>query len=121
MISKVTHLSVFVKDQDEALRFYTEKLGFEVHTDMDFNGSRWLTLNPKGQKDFEITLMPATVETKEQSAPVACFSTDDCRKDYADLKQKGVNFLHEPKDEAWGIGVTFADPSGNVFYLNQTK
>lgn len=64
MITNISHVTVLVKDQDEALKFYTEKLGFEVGTDMSMPdyGMRWLTVRPKGQPNLELTLMPATTE-----------------------------------------------------------
>ena len=126
MIQKLTHITILVKDQDQALKFYTEKLGFEMHTDVDFNGMRWLTVCPAGQKDMEFCLMKAA--TQEDLAQVGkqggsfgigCLSTNDCQKTYEELKAKGIEFVGEPKKESWGIGVILKDLYGNTFYLNQ--
>ncbi|MEX0939953.1 MAG: VOC family protein, partial [Candidatus Babeliales bacterium] len=67
MIQQLTHITILVKDQERALNFYTEKLGFEIHTDAKFGDSRWLTVCPPGQKDMEFALMlPETHEGFEQ-------------------------------------------------------
>jgi catechol 2,3-dioxygenase-like lactoylglutathione lyase family enzyme len=126
MIEKLTHITILVKDQDLALDFYTKKLGFELHTDAAFDGSRWLTVNPPGQKDMEFVLMKP--ETQEGLAQVGkqggqgglgVLSTKDCKKAYELLRARGVEFIGEPQEEPWGIGVQFKDLYGNIFYLNQ--
>ena len=128
MISKLTHITILVKDQDEALKFYTEKLGFKVHTDVNFEGSRWLTVHPADQKGMELCLMkPKTQDGLAQVGKqggdygVGCLSTTDCQKTFEELKAKGVEFMGEPKQEIWGIGVILKDLYGNMFYLNQDK
>jgi predicted enzyme related to lactoylglutathione lyase len=124
MIAKVTHVSIFVPDQDEALKFYRDTLGFKVHTDLTMENFRWLTLNAQEQPDFEIALLPA--EDAEEKAligkqaakkPLLCFSTKNCRETYQKLKAKGVKFLGEPTDKPWGVEVLFSDPYGNIFDL----
>jgi len=113
MITKLSHVSIFVTNQDEAYKFYTEKLGFQVHTDatMD-NGFRWLTVTPKDQPDMEIILMepkPGMMfdettskqlrELIEKGALGAgAFDTDDCQATYEELKGRGVEFISPPTD-----------------------
>lgn len=125
MLGKVTHLTIFVHNQDEALDFYTNKMGYQLHTDANFGDLRWLTVSPHGVEDFEIALILAKDEAKnlvgKQSAgePLAAFYTDDCKKTCAEMKKNGVKFLSEPKTEDWGTGALFEDLYGNKFYLNQ--
>ncbi len=128
MIKKMTHFTILVKDQDQALKFYTEKLGFELHTDaMMQDGMRWLTLSLPGQEDVEFALLkPQTKEGLDQVGKqggaygIGALATDDCVKAYELLKARGVDFIGEPKEEPWGIGVMFKDLYGNQFYLNQS-
>jgi predicted enzyme related to lactoylglutathione lyase len=130
-------ISVLVKDQDEALRFYTEKLGLEKREDVTYGpGMRWLTVGPKGQKKPEIALAcpdpalhsqqgqrPLTlVERAERSTtfdrPVAwVFDTKNCCKMYKLLQSRGVMFLSPPTRQRYGTEAVFADPYGNVFSL----
>lgn len=127
MLTKITHLSLYVNNQDEALHFYTNILGFKIHTDAIMgNGFRWLTLCFQDQPDFEIALMPATtpeekalVGKQAASNPLLCLQTDDCKKDYDVLKAKGVAFIQEPKEEPWGISAMCKDLYGNILYLSQ--
>jgi predicted enzyme related to lactoylglutathione lyase len=125
MITAVTHVTLFVKDQDKALAFY-KKLGFMVHTDAPMGDERWLTIATASQPHFEIALMKATeketalVGKQGGEHPLLCVATDDCMKTYNELKQQGVQFLAEPKHEAWGTSVCFIDCEGNMIYLCQS-
>lgn len=129
MITHLTQLIILVKDMDEAKAFYTQILGFELHTDAAMeDGFRWLTVCPKNQRDVEIVLFLATtpedltrVGSQVGSSILAGLGTDDCKKTYQELLAKGVKFHGEPKEEPWGTGVTLEDLYGNKFYLNQTK
>jgi predicted enzyme related to lactoylglutathione lyase len=126
MITNVTHISILVTDQDTALAFYTNILGFETHTDAMFGPERWLTVCSKGNRDFELALIKvdakhAGMPSKELGKPMFCVATSDCRADYKRMKDAGVVFLQEPKDEPWGIGATFQDPFGNIIYMSQAK
>jgi catechol 2,3-dioxygenase-like lactoylglutathione lyase family enzyme len=134
MISRLTHISIPVLDQDSALDFYVNKLGLEVRTDhrMD-NGVRWLIVGPKGQPDMEIVLIQvgAGPMMDEQTAStlrdlvtagtfrVGVWETPDCRAAYEELKAKGVRFLREPKEQFYGIEALLQDDSGNLFSLTQ--
>ena len=134
MIRKMSHATIFVNNQEEALQFYRDKLGFQVHTDaMVGEDFRWLTLNTKDQPDFEIVLMEpkpgmlmdeatatqlrAIMEKGVLGAGV--FNTDDCHATYQELKDKGVKFVSEPAERPYGIEAVFKDNSGNWFSLTQ--
>ena len=106
MITKLSHMNVFVLDQDRAKKFYTETLGFEVRADSVMDGFRWLAVGPKGQPDLNILLArPAPPMFSEEDAQAlrdliakgsmagGVIETDDCRKTYEELKAKGVTFL----------------------------
>lgn len=134
MITKLSHATIYVTDQDVAYDFYVNKLGFDVKTDakMD-NGFRWLTVSPKGQPDMEIVLMlvaPGMAmddETSElllkllekRAIGVGVLDTDDCRKTYEELKAKGVTFRGEPTEQFYGTEVLMEDPFGNWFSVTQ--
>jgi catechol 2,3-dioxygenase-like lactoylglutathione lyase family enzyme len=130
MITKLSHTTIWVLDQDEALDFYTQKLAFVVNTDATMDGFRWLTVSPPGQPDHELILLvpgPPMMddETAEQvKALVAkgaigpgAFETDDCRRTYTELEARGVNFLSEPTERPYGIEATLRDNSGNWFSM----
>lgn len=127
MLTKLTHLTVFVTNQDEALKFYTENLGFLVHTDAMFGEHlRWLTIMLPGDKDLEISLLLA--ETPEEKAlvgkqaatkPLFAFSTEDCQKTYDTFKQRGVKMTSAPEQQPWGISMACEDLYGNAIYVVQ--
>jgi catechol 2,3-dioxygenase-like lactoylglutathione lyase family enzyme len=134
MISRLSHAVVYVLDQQEALEFYTQKLGFEVRMDQPMEGGfRWVTVGPKAQPDFEIILMEvkpgpmvdaasahqfrALIEQGKIGAGV--LETNDCRKTYEELKAKGVQFLSPPQDRFYGVEAILRDNSGNWFSMTQ--
>ncbi len=132
MITKLTHSTVWVLDQDAALDFYTGVLGFEVRTDAKMDSFRWLTVGPLDQPDFELILaVPGPPMLDPESAEqiramvakgalgAGVFATDDCRRSYEELKERGVTFLTEPTERQYGIEATFRDNSGNWFSLTQ--
>jgi catechol 2,3-dioxygenase-like lactoylglutathione lyase family enzyme len=132
MITKISHVNVFVLDQERAKKFYTETLGFEVRSDANMEGIRWLTVGPKAQPDINILLArPAPPMFSEEDAEAlrglvakgsmagGVIETDDCRATFRDLKGKGVTFLQEPVERPYGIEALFRDDSGNWFSLTQ--
>jgi len=136
MISKMSHVSVYVLNQDSAYDFYVNKLGFDVRTDAPMGpGMRWLTVGPKDQPDLEITLMPIAegmMFTKESAAQMkdlvkkgtfgfGVFECKDIYATYEELKAKGVEFSKAPKEEFYGIEALFKDDSGNWFSLGQKQ
>jgi catechol 2,3-dioxygenase-like lactoylglutathione lyase family enzyme len=134
MITRLSHYTIYVLDQDLAYDFYINKLGFEVATDATMDsGFRWLTVRPKEQKDIEIVLMPVKAGSMFDEATATklrdliqqgkmgagVFETNDCRATYAELKAKGVEFMKEPKEEFYGVEALFKDNSGNWFSLSE--
>lgn len=136
MITRLSHTTVYVLDQDEAKKFYVDKLGFEVRNDatMD-NGFRWLTVGPKTQPDLEIILMGLKEGPMFPAEKVAqlrgllqtgmigagVLEVDDCRKTYEQLKAKGVEFMQPPTERFYGIEALMKDNSGNWFSMTQRK
>jgi catechol 2,3-dioxygenase-like lactoylglutathione lyase family enzyme len=135
MIQRLSHATIFVKDQDAAKEFYVDKLGFEVRTDAKMGDFRWLTVGPKGQPDLEIVLMKIApfghmdAEAAETLGKLldrgvlgaGAFETADCRKTYEELSARGVQFEGPPKEQFYGIEAVFRDNSGNWFSLTQPK
>ena len=129
---------LWVHDQDEALAFYTEKVGMEVRSDVtlpELGNFRWLTVGPASQPDVAITLMaiPGPPVMDEQTAEqvralmakgfagTVFLITDDCRASYEELKSRGVEFSEEPEERPYGIDSGFRDPSGNSLRLTEVK
>lgn len=123
MITRVSVVTILVKDQDEALKFYTEKLGLEKKDDMAWGeGNRWVTVQTKEQPELQIFLMKADsfgVDLREQvgHGPAWAFGTENCRETYETLKERGVNFTSPPKDQPYGVEAVFEDLYGNRFSL----
>lgn len=127
MFTKITHITVFVVDQEKALAFYT-KLGFSVHTDAQFGPMRWLTLCLPEQKDVELALLEAETEAEKalvgkqaDQKPFITLETDNCQADYERLSNDGVTFLAKPTEEPWGTSAALKDPYGNLIYICQPR
>ena len=129
---------LWVNDQDEALAFYTDKLGFEVRADVtlpEMGNFRWLTVGPTSQPDIAVVLMaipgPPVMEpdTADQVrnlmakgfAGTIFLTTEDCNAAYEELKARGVEFVEEPEERPYGIDSSFRDPSGNHIRLTQVR
>jgi len=138
MIQRQSHSTVYVIDQEEALEFYRDTLGFDVHTDVPMNENgdlRWVTLNPKGQPDLELILAPiapgpmfdaGTAEEMKAlvrggALGIGVFETDDIHGEYERLSKQGVEFVSPPKEQFYGIEAVVKDNSGNWFSLTQRK
>lgn len=132
-IESVAIVPIVVDDVDEALEFYTEKLGFEVRADeafeIDGEDGRWVTIGVPGD-DLQFDVMTADepyynderrelLETKRGTETYYTFRTQDCRASVDALEAAGVEITQEPRDEAWGTMAMFADPTGNQFALYQ--
>ena len=134
---KLASTQIWVHDQDEALAWYTEKLGFEVRADVtisEMGDFRWLTVGPVGQ-DVSIVLMAIPgapmfeAETVEQINSLMgkgvsggiFFETDDCQATFEELSARGVEFNQEPFETPYGIDSGFRDPSGNSFRITQVS
>ena len=130
MINGLEFITLLVKDQDEAMAFYTEKLGFEKQIDADAgNGLRWLVVAPQGGKGPGLALLQAQSDEEKKTVgkqsggriPLFVFLTDDFMKTYEELKDNGVEFAGEPMDNPWGVAVQFFDLYGNKFDLVQPR
>lgn len=133
MITKLSHATLYVRDQGKAYDTYVNKLGFVVHTDMKMeNGFRWLTVSPPGQRDVEIVLaepaepmfaadlvqhVRALLEKDAMGGGV--WEADDVQKTYEDLKAKGIEFTKTPTKEFYGTEALFKDGCGNWFSLTE--
>jgi len=132
MIDKLTHTTIWVLDQDDALDFYTQKLGFDINTNAKLDEFRWLTISPPGQTDHELILLePGPPTMDEESAEqvkalvakgilgAAAFETADCHGTFRQLSERGVTFLSEPTKRPWGTEATWRDNSGNWFSMTE--
>ena len=134
---KIANAQLWVHDQDEALAFYTEKVGMEVRADVtldEMDGFRWLTVGVPGQ-DVSVTLMAIPgppvmdAQTNQQVRDIVAkgfagtvfLETDDCRASYEELRSRGVEFTEAPEDRPYGIDSGFRDPSGNSIRLTQVR
>jgi predicted enzyme related to lactoylglutathione lyase len=136
MLRRLTNTQVWVHDQDEALAFYTDKLGMELREDVtvpELGNFRWLSVGLPGQPDVAITLMAIPgppvfdEETRKQiqelmakgAAGGLFFATEDCQASYEELKSRGVEFTQPPTEQPYGIDAGFRDQSGNHFRMAQ--
>jgi catechol 2,3-dioxygenase-like lactoylglutathione lyase family enzyme len=136
MLQKLTNVNVWVHDQEEALAFYTEKLGMEVRADVtvpEMGNFRWLTVGLPGQDDVALALLPVPGppvfddETRQALETLVAkgaagglfFSVADCRASYEELRGRGVEFSQEPTEQPYGIDAGFRDPSGNQMRMAQ--
>src|SRR5436305_1079815 len=135
---RIANAQLWVHDQDEALAFYTQKLGMEVRADVtlpELGSFRWLTVGPVEQPDVAIALMSVPgppvfdAETVEQirtltakgAAGTIFLNTDDAQASYEELKGRGVEFVEQPEERPYGIDSSFRDPSGNNIRLTQVR
>ena len=129
MVEKLMVVTLVVKDQARALEFYTKALGLEKRADyVGPTGARWLTVAPKGQ-DFEFSVFPGgplpdqrggQIQVKGGEGTKWSCQTADCKKDFEEMKSRGVKFDEsKPSEFAWGIEAHFADPDGNRFAMLQ--
>ena len=133
---RIANAQFWVHDQDEALAFYTEKLGFELRDDVtvsEMGNFRWLTVGVPGQPDVALALMavpgPPVFDDETRGQIVALmakgaagglfFTTDDCRASYEELSGRGVEFQQEPTEQPYGTDAGFRDPSGNQMRMAQ--
>jgi uncharacterized glyoxalase superfamily protein PhnB len=135
---RIAHAHLWVHDQDDALAFYTEKLGMEVRADVtlpELGDFRWLTVGPPAQPDIAIALMAIPgppvmdADTGEQVrslvakgfAGTVFLTTDDIQADYEALSERGVEFTQDLEERPYGIDSAFRDPSGNSIRLTQVR
>jgi predicted enzyme related to lactoylglutathione lyase len=135
---KIAYAGVWVHDQEEALAFYTEKLGWEVRADVtvpELDNFRWLTVGPPGQPEVSVVLnaVPGPPIMDEATADQVrivmakgwagqvMLTSDDVQASYEELSARGVEFVEEPEERPYGIDSSFRDPSGNQFRLMQVR
>src|ERR671937_260103 len=135
---KLANAQLWVHDQEEALAFYTQKLGWEVRADVtlpELGDFRWLAVGPSSQPDVSVVLMAIPgppvmdTETAEQVrtlmakgfAGTIFLTTDDCHASYEELRGRGVEFVEQPEERPYGIDSMFRDPSGNTIRLTQVR
>jgi predicted enzyme related to lactoylglutathione lyase len=138
MMIKIANAQLWVHDQDEALAFYTQKLGMEVRSDAtlaEMGNFRWLAVGPAGQPDIGIVLMaipgPPVMDSDTAGevrdlmakgfAGTIFLTTEDCQASYEELTGRGVEFVEEPEERPYGIDSAFRDPSGNHIRLTQIR
>jgi predicted enzyme related to lactoylglutathione lyase len=135
---RIANAQLWVHDQDEALAFYTQKLGWEVRSDVtlaEMGDFRWLTVGPANQPDFAVVLMaipgPPVMDEATRAqvsdlmakgfAGTVFLTTDDAHASYDELKARGVEFTEAPEERPYGIDAGFRDPSGNALRLTQVR
>lgn len=134
MSQGVDVVGVYVRDQDEAVAFYVEKLGFRVHTDVGSGDYRWLTVQHPEQPSFQLGLFTpgspvldaATAQAMRAmvakgAMPPLVLTVDDCRATYERLRTRGVEFTQEPVDRYGTVDAGFRDPSGNGWKMIQAR
>jgi catechol 2,3-dioxygenase-like lactoylglutathione lyase family enzyme len=125
-MKRITLVKLFVNNQDQALEFYTKKLGFEVAEDSTLGDYRWLLVRLPDSREFSINLdvaktdeQKALVGRQAADAPLFSIETDDCMTEYRSLKERGVEFDGEPEVRPYGTGVLMKDLYGNKIYINE--
>src|SRR3954453_10917519 len=135
---RIANAQLWVHDQDEALAFYTEKLGWEVRSDVtvaELGDFRWLTVGPPNQEEFAVVLMAipgAPIIDGDTAGQIrdlmgkgfagtVFLTTENCQASYEELKARGVEFTEAPEERPYGIDSGFRDPSGNSFRLPQVR
>ncbi len=134
MSQGVEVVGLYVRDQDEALAFYVEKVGFRVHTDVRNGDYRWLTVQQPGQPSFQLGLfLPGPPMHDEATAqalraivakgamPPLVLVVDDCRAACDRMRDQGVEFTQEPVDRYGTVDAGFRDPSGNGWKMIQVR
>ena len=118
MIRRLKFVGIPVRDQQRALDFYTEKLGFRVKTDQAFGeGRRWIELGIPGAETDVVLFTPDGQQDRVGTFFNGSFACDDVEKTYAELSARGVEFAQTPKKEMWGWSAVFKDSEGNSFVL----
>jgi predicted enzyme related to lactoylglutathione lyase len=115
-IDKISTVTIAVVDQDEALKWFTEKLGFEKRVDMRTGAMRWLTVAPSQQIEVEV-LLANWYPDRVGKNPTWVLSTRDCQNAYEELSARGVEFTQKPQVRPYGVEAVFVDLYGNKYAL----
>jgi predicted enzyme related to lactoylglutathione lyase len=119
MITQVKFVSIPVRDQQRALEFFTQKLGFKITTDQPMGpGQRWIELKVARAETGVVLFTPPGHEDRIGSFVPLSFQCDNVQKTFEELREKGVEFAQEPKTEQWGTSAIFKDPDGNSYVLS---
>ncbi len=134
MITNISLVTLYVNDQDDAKKFYTDVLGFEERTDVRMgDGFRWVTVGHPSQPELQVTLMVPGPPLDDHMAEAVRralangtmggfgLHTDDCKKDFEDLSAKGVQFVQEPSERPYGVEAVMRDNSGNWLVLVEPR
>lgn len=135
MITRLNVASVYVTDYDEAIEFFTEKLGFAVRSNLTLeNGQRWVTVYPPSSPDFQLSVLVPGAPLHDEDTTAAILSllakgalsagawgTKDCKATFKEYSARGVEFLQEPQERPYGVEAVFRDPFGNWYSLNETN
>ena len=117
-MKRIKFVSIPVSNQDRALEFWTEQVGFQVATDRPFMpGQRWIELKIPGGQTGLVLFTPPGQEARIGQFQNISFDCDNVEKTYAELSAKGVEFVQPPKKESWGTSAIFKDPDGNTFVM----
>jgi catechol 2,3-dioxygenase-like lactoylglutathione lyase family enzyme len=134
MLQHISHATLYVKDQNETLRFYTEILGFQVREDITVGEFRWLSVGLANQPEFHLVLYPLKadeyflseadvkaitqlMDSGKLGGPVV--RCDDINKTYEEFKAKGVEFVSPPTEQPWGVDAVFKDNNGHIYSLQE--
>ena len=118
MIRRIKFASIPVRNQDATLDFYTSKLGFRVATDQPLGEQRWIELRIPGADTRVVLYTPPGHEDRVGTPSNVVFASDDVRATFHELAGRGVKFVAEPQEQAWGTFATFSDPDGNQFVIS---
>jgi catechol 2,3-dioxygenase-like lactoylglutathione lyase family enzyme len=131
---RVEMVGLYVRDQEEALRFYVDKLGFRVHTDVKNGDFRWLTVQAPDQPSFQLGLFAPGPPVQDQATaqtlramlakgamPPLVLAVDDCRSAFEQLRTQGVEFTQDPVERYGNVDAGFRDPSGNGWKMIQSR
>jgi catechol 2,3-dioxygenase-like lactoylglutathione lyase family enzyme len=121
MLKRVQFVGIPVRDQDQALDFWTKKIGFQVATDQPMGpGQRWIELRVPGAQTGLALFTPPGHENRIGTFQNLSFAVDDVEKTYRELRERGVEFVQPPKKEEWGVSAIFKDPDGNSFVIGKS-
>lgn len=122
MITKLKFASIPVRDQDAALAFWVEKVGFQILTDQPMGpGKRWIELGIPGAETRIVLFTPDGQENRIGTFFNGSFACDDVEHTYRELSAKGVPFAGPPESQPWGVFAKFTDPDGNTFVLSSSR
>jgi len=118
MLTNLTHICIVVRNYDEAIRWYQEKLGFELKSDDSYaEGLRWVTIGPPGEQEVQIVLLHAPEGSLKQNQVSVIFQTENCQETVEQLRSNGVNIIMDPNPAPWGTQAIFEDLYGNTFVI----